>query len=670
MAADTLPGETPPTETPPVETQYTLTITSPPVVGTKNSTTTASSKPQTLATLPENLDWTLIARAPDGRGNFLALRLTDNGNGDAESFTYDNESGELTLVAPLDYERPIDDDADNSFELIMELPEIPSVPTIPFALDVINQKEVFEDYPVVWLNGETEFGGLGRNITPLGDIDSDGRPDLAIAAPGRHTRDAYTALPPSGYHPAGEVYVVSGEVLSETTLLNFDDASSAGIWHILGTEDDLNLGYNMISIGDLNDDDIVDFIVSRDESSIEIISGATLVSALSEGGEDRFADIITGSINLDGDSRGHVLDPRTFAALGDLDGDGLSDLAFCATEYRFGSTVDAQVFVVSGASLKDVLEGRGEQDISDLFGPGEAAYSVYTGNHRTCGPLTALGDVDDDGLIDIAIPMPGPQADDSGALLYSGRQLLDLLQVGGRQQVSAFDKFRGADDHYVQFTDAAARATEQHHMVTALGDVTGDGIDDFGFGWSRYHTADDSAYVIKGGESLLAPSASGVNVRSLVQSGRAIQLAASPEGLAANAYRVEPVNVLRAPENGLHDTLIFVGAGESSGALFDNYSLEAGDLPDGGTAIVSLPIAGLGGLSIPRGNSRRLSNLINIGDLNLDGYGDLAIGWDISDSGGFEDNGSVLLVSGKEIVEARNRGETLQPSRMLKVPED
>ena len=81
-----------------------------------------------------------------------------------------------------------------------------------------------------------------------------------------------------------------------------------------------------------------------------------------------------------------------------------------------------------------------------------------------------------------------------------------------------------------------------------------------------------------------------------------------------------------------------------------------------------LPLSGVGDFSIPRSNSRHLSYMTNIGDLNMDGYGDLALGWDIADSGNSEDSGTVLLVSGREIIEARDRGETLQPSRMLQVP--
>ena len=82
-----------------------------------------------------------------------------------------------------------------------------------------------------------------------------------------------------------------------------------------------------------------------------------------------------------------------------------------------------------------------------------------------------------------------------------------------------------------------------------------------------------------------------------------------------------------------------------------------------------LPLSGVGGFSIPRSNSRQLSYVTSIGDLNRDGYGDMAIGWDVADPGNIEDSGTVLLISGREIIEARDRGETLQPSRMIQVPD-
>lgn len=620
----------------------------------------------TLAQVTENHPWAVTIVAKDPSGETVALSVRDDGNGDAAAFDFNEQTGEFSLRKPQDFERPGDANANNRFELIMAAPEYPDFPGIPFTIDIADQKEIFEEFPVVWLEGETQFGGLGRNITPLGDVDNDGRPDLAIAAPGRHARDEYADFPPSGYHPAGEAYIVSGKILSEHTLLDFKDDQAAGVWHLVGDVEDLNLGYNMTLVGDLNDDDLDDFVVARNEQTLEVISGAVLLDRMTTGGDSGFDDLTTGTITLPDDQS---IDPRTFAAIGDLNDDGLTDLAMCAHEHEGGSQVEAQVFTVSGAALKDVMLTNGTRQIEDLYAEKEAAYYAYSGNHATCGPLSSLGDVNNDGLEDVAIPMPGPQIDDSGILVFGGTELLEMMQEGGRHSLTNIDKFFGRTGPYTHFSDEDATGTEQDYMVTRLGDVTGDGVDDFGFSWVRYLRANDSAYVIKGNDSLLSASGSSKDIREMVARGEAIQMAATPDGLPEGAPRVEPIHAMIAPQDGLHATLVFVGAGETSGFMFENFSIAADELPDAGTLIAPLPISAAGTFIIPKANGRLLSQVTSVGDLNNDGYGDLAVGWGTAGSGRSEDQGAVLLVSGREVVEARNRGETLDPTSML-APQD
>lgn len=665
VVPDPTPVDPTPADDPDTDDPVSLSFTMSPAPASEAPQTATKSNSQTLAKIYENMPWTRTLIAYDSEGGTVRLELQDDGNGDADAFNYDTETGEFSLVETQDFERPGDDDGNNYYELKLVAIDMPGpYNSIPFNIAIADRAEIFDDFPVVWLNGDTDLGGLGLNVTSLGDIDNDGRPDLAVAAPGRHSRHRYTDLPPPDYHPAGDAYLVSGKVLSETNYLNVGETETSGFGHIAGTADDLNVGYNMILVSDLDEDEIDDFVVQRDERTLEIVSGATLLSHINSGGNSALADLSSGTITL---PEGQIIDPTTFAQLGDLNEDGLTDLAMCAHQTISGSNVEMHVFALSGAGLKDALSTDGARSISDLYDQKQAAYYVYDGNHRTCGPLTAIGDVNNDSLVDIVIPMPGPLANDAGILVFGGAELLEMMNEGGRHKVTPFDRFfNGAVEPYTHYTDEGVTGLNQDYMVMALGDVTGDGMDDFSFGWVSYITRqDDSAYIVKGGESLLEPGAS-KDIRSMVGSGGAIQLAATSDVIEPGQDRQEPVFAMQPPEDGLHSTLIFVGSEVTGGDNHRTYSVTADELPDGGTAIVTLPISGAGHFTIPRGYLRLLSYVKSIGDLNNDGYGDLAIGWGNADVRRRDDDaGRLLLVSGKEIIEARARGENLEPSRMV-----
>lgn len=658
---DPTPADDPDAEDPDAEDPVSLALSMSPAPASEAPK--KSTNYYTLAKIYENMPWARTLIASDSQGGTVRLELQDDGNGDADAFNFDTETGEFSLLEMQDFERPGDADADNFYELKLVAIDLPGPNnSIPFNIAIADRAEVFDDFPVVWLNGDTELGGLGLNVTSLGDIDNDGRPDLAVAAPGRHSRQRYTDLPPTDYHPEGDAYLVSGKILSETNFLNVDETESSGFGHIAGTADDLNVGYNMILVSDLDEDEIDDFVVQRDESTLEIILGATMLSHMNTGGNSALADLSSGTIKL---PEGQIIDPTTFAQLGDLNEDGLTDLALCAHQTKSSSDVEVHVFALSGAGLRDALSADGTRSISDLYDQKQAAYYAYDGNHRTCGPLTALGDVNNDGLVDITIPMPGPLATDAGILVFGGAEMLDMMNAGGRHKVTPFDRFfNGAVEPYTHFTDEGVTGLNQDYMVMALGDVTGDGMDDFSFGWVSYTTRqDDSAYIVKGGEALLEPGSS-KDIRAMIGSGRAIQLAATSDVIEPGQDRQEPVFALQAPEDGLHSTLIFVGSEVTGGNDHISYSVTANELPNGGTAIVNLPIAGAGHFKIPRGYGRLLSYVKSIGDLNNDGYGDLAIGWGNADFHRI-DAGRLLLVSGKEIIEARARGENLEPSTLV-----
>lgn len=190
-----------------------------------------------------------------------------------------------------------------------------------------------------------EFAGdrLGFSIAVVPDRDGDGRSDLAFGSPKEDTL----------VYNGGNVRVVSSA--TGATLLDVDGSCPGGL-----------LGYSLASVGDLDGDGVADllagaFVCDRDEKLAEDGEGLDeegLVVALSGASGERLL-CWRGAEELDylGSS---------VASLGDLDGDGLDELALGASQSSFTG-------VYSGAGQVRVVRGRDGGPLYTMWGeaPGD-----------------------------------------------------------------------------------------------------------------------------------------------------------------------------------------------------------------------------------------------------------------------------------------------------------
>ena len=310
------------------------------------------------------------------------------------------------------------------------------------------------------------FGGVldsndefGYSAASLGDLDGDGNADLAVGAPNDD----------DGGTNQGAVWIlflnVDGTVASEQKI----SETTGGFGGVLDPGD--VFGISVAALGDIDGDGVTDLAVGAwldDDGGTN--QGAAWILFLNPDGtvdsEQKISETAGGF--------GGVLDPGdTFgfsvASPGDLDGDGIGDLAVSAIQDDDGSTDQGAVWILFLNADGTVAS---EQKISETAGGFGGALDFNDG----FGYSTAsLGDLDGDGNPDLAVGAIGD--DDGGAGSDKGAVWILFLNADGtvasHQKIS---ETAGSFGGVIDSLDGFGRS------VASPSDLDGDGNQDLAVG--------------------------------------------------------------------------------------------------------------------------------------------------------------------------------------------
>ncbi|MCA9024786.1 MAG: FG-GAP repeat protein, partial [Planctomycetaceae bacterium] len=310
---------------------------------------------------------------------------------------------------------------------------------------------------------------FGHAVTELGDLDGDGVLDLAVGAP----KDD------DGGSNRGAMYVL---------FLNTDGTvkSHAKTSDVSGTllfNDDM-AGWSLTNLGDLDGDGITDVAIGAvGLDTGNIFRGGLGILFLNSNGTLKGLQRIT---NTQGNFTG-VLDfgdnfGSALTVVGDLDADGVADLAVGTRNDDDGGSGRGAVYVLFMNTDGTV---KAHQKISDTFGNFTA---ILEDDDHFGRSLTSLGDLDGDGLIELAV---GTRGDDDGGTDRGAVYILSLETLV--PPIGYVTATRKISDTVGNFTKVFQDEDYFGTAITDLGDLDGDGINDMAVGELGSHEGEYSS---------------------------------------------------------------------------------------------------------------------------------------------------------------------------------
>ncbi len=465
----------------------------------------------------------------------------------------------------------------------------------------------------------------GQSATNAGDINGDGIDDLIIGQ---------SSAAPNGMKSAGASYLVFGQANGFDANLELTDLDGANGFTIHGLKSRDGLGGSVSGAGDINGDGFDDLLIAasgadpngeRNAGEVYVIFGKAddfdaSISPASLNGANGF--VIKGQDSIDGVG-------RSVAAAGDINGDGFDDLAVGAPSanyrmfnYSYGGA-QGEVYIVFGkAGAFDA-----DLELSDLDGSNGIIIPGFEISGRFGGTVSGAGDINGDGFDDLII---GANRANDRFHYYSGP-----YGVGKGESYVIFGKAGGPDHrlspYRISGEDGFAITGIKYddhsgYSVSGGGDINGDGYDDLVIG---SFGADSNAKEDAGESYVIFGKASGftdnLNLSELNGNNGFVITGINKDDFTGHSVSIAgDIN-----GDGLDDLFIGSAFANPKGKIYTGESYVVYGKFDGYSAVLNLnSLNGTNGFVIEgvTGSSILHATVSGAGDINGDGYDDLAIG--------------------------------------------